>query len=196
MKRSHSLGLLASLLVACSPPVSSPSNPSDDASVDVDTGAVTTLDGSSTADTIVISADAQQTQGTIGAAGGTIAVKGFSLQIPAGALDKPVTISCSISNEQPPAGHMAYSPVFSCLPAGLTFAKPATAAINLTSGDPTTAALYWTDATGSHYELHAGAVSAKVITAGISHFSSGYAGHNNPCGQYLQTNPEHCGSRR
>ncbi len=112
---------------------------------------------------------------TIGPAGGVILGAGVTLTVPPGALDAPVTITVTRTDEPIPPGYVGYSPVWRFAPAGLTFAVPVTVQMAFT-GDATRAGLYWSRASGAGYERLASSVAGATVVGGVTHFSLGFVG--------------------
>lgn len=108
--------------------------------------------------------------------GGTVSLSnGPSLQIPAGALFHPITITIENTGRISVAG----TPIFRFGPEGLAFASAVTV-IMPPVPSLTAASLYWTQqGSTTEYETREGTITAGGIQAQITHFSSGYVGP--PC---------------
>lgn len=109
----------------------------------------------------------------VGAAGGRVAMTGIALDVPAGALTTPTRISITASNGVP-SGYSGLSSLFQFAPDGLTFAKPVSIAIDLSSGSTASAALFWSRPSGDGYDNLGGSVSGSRLTGTVQHFSRGF----------------------
>lgn len=112
---------------------------------------------------------------TIGPQGGKVEISGATLVVPAGALDREVDVTLSRTSDAAPAGYAAQSPLFSLEPSGLTFLSAAELTLDFTGGTDGLA-VFLSAAAGGGYERLAGTVSGQHITAGITHFSTTFAG--------------------
>lgn len=112
--------------------------------------------------------------GEIDERGGTVAAEGVTLIVPAGALDKPTTITIRVA-EPTRAEDETYSPVYRFEPEGLSFKVPATVSIAHASGaDP---AIYWTSSLDPEiFVLSPGQDDGTKATASVAHFSRGFVG--------------------
>lgn len=115
---------------------------------------------------------------SVGPEGGRVELgDDVSLQIPAGALEVATTITVTQSDEAPPTGLDARSPVYRFEPEGLRFAQPVTVSVK-TQGDPATQALYWSADPGFlfwlNWSVDGGAVPSEqelravALDAGVS----------------------------
>ncbi len=109
--------------------------------------------------------------GTVGSAGGTVAVSGGpTLVVPAGALASTTSITIQATGQNGPSG----GPVYEFLPAGTTFAPPATVQMPVPPG-VANPRIYWTRAGSStQFDALPTTVSGSVASAQVSHFSLGY----------------------
>jgi hypothetical protein len=127
------------------------------------------------------SAPQEIAKNTIGATGGEIDSSGVKLTIPAGALDRNVTITVATSPDPAPSDYVAASPVFVFGPDGLTFAKPITVTMAFTDdGQPVSA--FWSTTTGNGFDDIGGTASAGKMTAQVTHFSQGFVGRHRALG--------------
>ncbi|MFO0624139.1 MAG: FG-GAP-like repeat-containing protein [Polyangiales bacterium] len=111
---------------------------------------------------------------TVGPAGGTVSCAGASVAVPANALASPVPLQIVPTGMPAPAGYAAYSPVFRFEPAGTTFALPVRVSLPFT-GDAARATLFWSrPASDTGHARIGGLASGGVVTASVSHFSTGF----------------------
>ncbi|MDH5672520.1 MAG: hypothetical protein OEZ06_10250 [Myxococcales bacterium] len=130
----------------------------------------------------------------IGAAGGRVEVEGARLEIPAGALERTVEIVMIRTEESPPEGQLAFSPVYRLEPSGLRFLEPAELSIDY-QGASEDAAFYFTrERRAQAFEIIESRAGRGQRIASIHHFSGAYVGHANPCGADLLVDNENCGS--
>jgi hypothetical protein len=113
------------------------------------------------------------TTSSIGPDGGTVTYQGATLVIPAGALAQAQPISIGYATDAVPAGYTGYSPVFQFLPAGLTFLKPVSVSLPFT-GSAQLATLFWSYPSAAGYERIGGLPTGGVVTASVTHFSTGF----------------------
>ena len=118
---------------------------------------------------------APQTTQTVGPEGGTVALEGASLLIPAGALSTPTAITLTRTATSAPPGFVAYSPVYRFEPSGLGFAIPATLELAF-EGDPLKARVFWSRRETAGFERLDSTTTDGVLVAAIHHFSEGFAG--------------------
>jgi len=112
---------------------------------------------------------------TIGPEGGQIVVEGATITFPANALATATQITITPTDDPAPAGYLAISRIYRCEPSGTTFAQKVSMAMSV-SGDTTGATVFWSAGADPAFKDVGGTVSGSVITAGVSHFSSGFAG--------------------
>jgi hypothetical protein len=100
------------------------------------------------------------------------------LTIPAGALDRDVTITVATSSDPtPPPGYQTTSPVYVFGPDGLVFSKPVTITMAFTDdGQPVSA--FWSTMAGDGFDDIGGTASAGQMTAQVTHFSRGFVGRH------------------
>lgn len=165
-------GLLAAMMVACSPTEGGGSSdggeqapeggeqPSDGGEQAPDAGGGPVGTGNSISKNI----DAE---------GGTISLDGVTLTVPAGAVAAPVEITITSTSDPAPAGYDAYSPVYRFEPTGTTFLKPVTVALPFT-GDERLARLFWSRQGTTGYERVGGVASGGLVSAAVTHFSTGF----------------------
>ncbi|MDB4931723.1 MAG: hypothetical protein JWM10_4207, partial [Myxococcaceae bacterium] len=110
----------------------------------------------------------------VGPAGATFAGGGVSVVVPPGALDREVEIAIVPTTQPVPPGYLGYSVVYRATPEGQVFARPLVVSVEF-AGDAARARLYWSRAAGG-YESLGGAVAGNLLTASVSHFSSGFVG--------------------
>jgi hypothetical protein len=111
--------------------------------------------------------------GSKGVVVGSLKSDGISLDVPAGALAKDVTIGVESVGDTP-AGYEALSPRYRFTPEGTVFAKPVTITLAMRTGDAH-AVVYFTKLKSNEFENIGGKVSGKSISADVVHFSSGFA---------------------
>ena len=128
----------------------------------------------------------------LGVAGGMVETSNVRLLVPRDALRERTTIVITETSELAPEGLVAFSPVIHFEPNGLTFEQPVRVEIAF-SGDPKEATLYWSTSGDADFDAIDGLVS-DVVIGEIHHFSRGFVGHRNPCGQKLKEDPSHCGT--
>lgn len=110
-----------------------------------------------------------QASATIGAEGGTLALGGAELTVPAGALTSPQTFTVSLLAEAVPSGYTAYSPLYSFEPSGITFPAPLVVTLPFDSrGDPRLASLFSSSATGSGYARLGGSVRSNAVSSSVT----------------------------
>jgi hypothetical protein len=112
---------------------------------------------------------------TIGPEGGQIVVEGATITFPPNALAAATAITITPTDDPAPEGYMAISRIYRCEPSGTTFAQKVSMAITF-SGDATGATVFWSAGADPAFKDVGGTVSGSVITAGVGHFSSGFAG--------------------
>lgn len=110
---------------------------------------------------------------TIGPEGGTLELTRMTLTIPPGAVATPTQITVTETTRATPAGFTAYSPLYEFLPAGLSFATPATLEMEYV-GDATLAGLFMTHPESVGWERLGGLPRDTVVSAEIGHFSEGF----------------------
>jgi len=124
-------------------------------------------------------ADGGTVTDSIGPAGGTVTIAGAELTIPAGALAEDVSITISETAEEAPAGFLGSSAIYQFEPDGLVFAQPVATRIDFT-GAGADLDLIWSTADGTGFTAMGGAVDGQSVSADITHFSRGFAGHIDP----------------
>ncbi len=124
--------------------------------------------------------------GSVDAAGGTVKLpNGPTIQVPAGAVAGPTTLTVSQMATQAPSG--ALSPIFKFGPDGATFASPVTVTFSVPAGT-TAASIYWTKAgSATEYESVPTTISGTTATAQVTHFSGGYVGALDVAGTWTGT---------
>jgi hypothetical protein len=115
------------------------------------------------------------TSDLVGPEGGTVAIAGAELVIPAGALDEEVEIAIEETADAMPDGFVAASPVFRFEPDGLVFAAPVAARIDF-AGPGAELDLIWSTAGADGYQAMGASIEGQSVVADITHFSSGFAG--------------------
>lgn len=113
--------------------------------------------------------------GTIGPAGGSVALGLASITIPPGALTKPTRIRLTQRSDSPPSAYAAYSALYEFDPAGQTFLVPATVVLPRYSGS-SLAAVYWSKPQGGGYDRLPSTLGEHVASAQVVHFSTGFVG--------------------
>lgn len=113
---------------------------------------------------------------SIGPNGDSIAVSGATVTVPKGALTTATDITISTNNgEGTPAGYIALSSIFHGDPSGTTFAQPVTMKIPF-NDDGKGSTMFWSSAADPDFSDVGGTVAGGVMTANVSHFSSGFVG--------------------
>jgi hypothetical protein len=110
---------------------------------------------------------------TIGPLGGTFTAEGgVSFDVQPAAVDAmtPITVTVTAT---PPSGFTAATGAVTFEPSGTVFARPITMRfpIDPTAADPT---LYWSTHDGADYAPLDGTVENGILTAEVSHFSTGF----------------------
>ena len=166
LRRAHRLAAwgLALLLGACTG--------------DISPQRVTVADGGHPGDGGPTATGATQAQ-TVGPEGGTLALDGAQLTIPAGALSAPVTIRISRTLEAVPSSFTAHSPVYRFEPEGLVFQLPVEVALPFT-GEVTAPVVYWSLLGVSGYERLPTRVEGALAIAQVVHFSAGFVVDGDP----------------
>ncbi|MAC29828.1 MAG: hypothetical protein CMH59_25670 [Myxococcales bacterium] len=111
----------------------------------------------------------------VGPAGGTLALGDLTLAIPEGALEAPVEITITATDEPTPERFGAYSRVYRFAPEGLSFARPARVALPF-AGDPTLATVFWTLAGSESYTALPTRTEGALAVAEVQHFSQAFVG--------------------
>ena len=124
-------------------------------------------------------ADGGSTTSTVGPEGGSVAIAGAELVIPAGALDAEVAITIEATAEEIPGGFVGSSPVFRFEPDGLVFAEPVAATIEF-AGDGGGLDLIWSTEAGDGYEAMGATTDGQMMVGAITHFSQGFVGRHDP----------------
>lgn len=110
----------------------------------------------------------------VDASGGELdAGNGISVAIPPGSVDTPTPITVTVTATPAPTMYANASPVVEFGPAGTLFAKPIEVSLPVV-GSPTNPAIYWTKRMGTGYERIGGTLANGVVTAQVTHFSSGF----------------------
>lgn len=115
---------------------------------------------------------------SVGAEGGTVAVEGATLEIPAGALAGDVAITVTATLEPAPGDvvGVAWTPLFRFEPEGLVFSAPVSVSFAVPAGaGGTEVAVYWSRLGASGYDL-LGSGFAPEVTVATSHFSTAFLG--------------------
>src|SRR6266478_4965289 len=107
----------------------------------------------------------------IGSSGGTLVLENANLQVPAGALSTPTNVTITSSAKAPPRGTLPYTPIFDFAPDGTQFSAPATVTFNIGLG-AVNPVIIWSRPGGGYDELD-GTYANGLITAQVTHFSSG-----------------------
>ncbi|MBI5546085.1 MAG: hypothetical protein HY901_19515, partial [Deltaproteobacteria bacterium] len=110
---------------------------------------------------------------TIDSTGGSIALEGATLTIPAGAVATPTAITVTQTADPAPSGYAAYSPLFKFEPEGTTFDQPVTISLRY-QGDSSLATLFWSRTGTTGFARLSTSVSGGVATAQVTHFSKGF----------------------
>jgi hypothetical protein len=123
------------------------------------------------------SSGATKTSKMIGAAGGTVTIKGVKVEIPPGALAQDTPITIEKTSDKAPKGLKAYSPLFKFGPDGQQFSMLVTISIDFT-GDDAMTRVYWTSVFDSEtiWDDRGGTVDGHTVSTQVPHFSSGFAG--------------------
>ncbi|MFK7987731.1 MAG: hypothetical protein AB8I08_17070 [Sandaracinaceae bacterium] len=107
--------------------------------------------------------------------GGTVALDGFELVVPAGALSAATDITVTVSNTLAPPAFTGFSPVYEFGPAGTVFDAPVTVRIPF-DGDSETATVFWTAAGSDRYVALPTEVIDGYAEVQATHFSSAFVG--------------------
>lgn len=116
--------------------------------------------------------DAATVVSMIGPSGGTVSLNGVQLTIPAGALSTTTAIRITETDEAPPAGYRAFSPVYRFEPDGTTFTAPVTVTLPY-RGDVRVATLFWSRP-GGGWDRLGGVPTTTSVDGAVSHFSRGF----------------------
>lgn len=117
---------------------------------------------------------------TIGSSGGTVVIEDVSIEVPPGALKKDETLTVSETEEAPPKGYEAYTPVYRFEPQGLTFAEPVTVTFTVT-GEAKDPVIFWsTIDKEDEFDRMPTTIGKGTVSTEVSHFSLGFVG--NPAG--------------
>lgn len=110
----------------------------------------------------------------VGPSGGTLTLGGVTIVIPAGAVDRTVTLSVTPIDDRP-GGYTLEGRAFRFAPAGLRFSSPITVSL---PGQPSGASsIYWSvEGDESRFERVPTTFNGSVASAQISHFSVGFVG--------------------
>ncbi len=119
-------------------------------------------------------AEPRHASATIGPDGGTVSLGGTTLVFSPGALRDPVIIGIEDVGS-PPSPYVGYSRLFRFSPEGLHFATPIQVTIAF-EGDSDRAGLYWSRDGVTGYDRLGAARIGAVLTAGVTHFSTGFVG--------------------
>jgi hypothetical protein len=111
---------------------------------------------------------------TIGPEGGVIQVDGATVTFPQGALAEAKAITIR-STTAVPQGFVAVSKVFECGPSGTEFAQPVTMQMPF-NDDGVAATMFWSAGVNPTFTNIGGKPEGKVMTATVTHFSSGFVG--------------------
>jgi len=112
---------------------------------------------------------------TVGSEGGTIELDGATVTFPAGALDKPTSITIAATDEAAPTGYKALSRIYACAPTGLTFDPKVTMAMKFASdGQPAT--MFWSSGSDPSFQDVGGVAAGDTMSASVAHFSRGFVG--------------------
>ncbi len=112
----------------------------------------------------------------VGKEGGKVAAKGVTIDIPAGALDKAVTITAKpASKAKTPEKVKPLSKVYEFGPKGTVFKKDITVSF-ATEKEAPSAAVYFTKENSSEFEKLPSTNKDREVAAKVKHFSMGFAG--------------------
>jgi glucose/arabinose dehydrogenase len=110
---------------------------------------------------------------TAGPTGGTVALEGATLTVPAGALASDQAITITSTMRTPQAGAKNLSPIYEFGPAGLVFAKPVILSLAYT-GEAAAPVIEWSDSNETGFTALPTTVNQGVATAAVTHFSLGF----------------------
>jgi hypothetical protein len=113
---------------------------------------------------------------TIGPSGGKVTAPGAVLDVPAGALPAPTTISITEDPDGVPSPYVSLSPLYRFAPDGLTFARPVSVSFSTTSSSSSGAHVYWSLASGAGYQALPSTWVGATVSAAVTHFSTGFVG--------------------
>ncbi|MGV3620430.1 MAG: hypothetical protein ACO1OB_06420, partial [Archangium sp.] len=115
----------------------------------------------------------------VGAMGGTVELEGTTLDIPAGALPEGTSITVTSSTVAAPVQFESFSPVFKFEPEGLEFDKPVKIQMRAVSPGGSKLVIFWTKkGNPNEYEELPSKQENDVVTAEVTHFSSGFIGES------------------
>lgn len=111
--------------------------------------------------------------GVVGDEGGVVTARdGAKVDLPPGAVDGSLQITISPTQEAPPTGVAAVSPVYTFGPSGTIFSSPVTVTLPLPDG-VSDGSVYWERLDGSGFDAIGGTVDpvARTISVETPHFS-------------------------
>ncbi len=111
----------------------------------------------------------------IGPTGGSVALGPVVLRVPAGALDQPIQLAITRTDERAPGGFLAYSAIYLFEPAGTRFAASASVSIDVSQW-ALEGQLFWSEDGVSYAALPGVATGDGLVSAPIRHFSRGFGG--------------------
>lgn len=110
----------------------------------------------------------------VGPDGGDVdAGGGVTVSIPPGSVDTDTAVTVTVTTAPAPSEYAGASPLVEFGPAGIVFANPVQITLPAV-GNPTNPAMYWSKRVGSGYERIGGTYANGVVTAEVTHFSSGF----------------------
>jgi serine/threonine protein kinase/formylglycine-generating enzyme required for sulfatase activity len=112
----------------------------------------------------------------VGPAGGVVELDGVMVLIPGGALEEERTILIARTDDQPPTGVKALSPIFRFTPADTEFRTSAKLTIPFNGDADTDAALYWKRPGGEFEKLSTGAVAGGSLASPLDALGTGFVG--------------------
>lgn len=117
----------------------------------------------------------QSASAVVGPEGGSIALGGATIDIPAGAVVADTEITVTAIDRPVPVAFSTYSRVFHFEPAGQVFEQPLTVSLPYT-GSAEHATIFWTAQNGGAYMALPTRVEGDRAVAQITHFSDAFVG--------------------
>jgi serine/threonine protein kinase/formylglycine-generating enzyme required for sulfatase activity len=118
----------------------------------------------------------------VGPAGGVVELDGVTVLIPGGALEDERTVLIARTDDEPPTGVKALSPIFRFTPADTEFRTSAKLTIPFNGDADTDAALYWKRPGGDFEKLSTGAVAGGSLASPLDALGTGFVGTGTPSG--------------
>lgn len=111
----------------------------------------------------------------VGPEGLVLGHAGVRLEVPAGALAEPTTITIAPATELLPEGHFhPATPLWDFGPDGLVFAEPITVEFSVEAASPDLV-VHWSTEVGGWGAVPGSEVDGELVRARVTHFSTGFA---------------------